>query len=179
MSIGTKIKELRTMKNLSLADLAKLTGFTRSFLSQIENDKASPSIASFVKIANALGVVPSQLFFEDRREEKIIVRKKDREVFTNEKSRVRFERLVFRTPDKKIEPVLITLEPGGYSGLYQADGQEFAIITRGKVELTLGNTTYVLKEGDSVYFEASLPHSWKNIHRGKSTGLWVGTIPYL
>lgn len=178
MKMGSKIKELRKIKGLTLADLAQLTGFTRSFLSQVENDKTSPSIASLIKIANALGVIPSQLFFEERGEEKIIVRKKDREIFLNEKSRVRFERLALRTPNKKIEPVLVTIEPGGFSGLYQAEGLEFAILMKGKVELTLGNKAYILDKGDSVYFEASLPHSWKNIFKGKSIGLWVGTVPY-
>ena len=179
MKMGSKIKELRKIKGFTLADLAQLTGFTRSFLSQIENDKTSPSIASLVKIANALGVVASQLFFDDKGEEKIIVRKNDREIFTNEKSKVRFERLVLRTPDKKIEPVLVTMEPGGFSGLYQADGQEFAILIKGKIELTLGSKAYVLNEGDSVYFDSSVPHSWKNVYKGKSVGLWVGTVPYL
>ena len=178
MNLGSKIKELRNNKSLSLADLSKLTGFTRSFLSQIENEKASPSIASLVKIANALGVIPSQLFFDDVSEEEIIVRKKDREVFTNAKSRVRFERLVLRSPDKKIEPVFVEMEAGGFSGTYQTAGHEFAVILKGKVELTLADKTYLLEDGDSVYFDSTITHSWKNVCKGKSIGFWVGTTPY-
>jgi transcriptional regulator with XRE-family HTH domain len=178
MSIGNKVKELRKKRGLSLAELSQLTGFTRSFLSQVENEKTTPSIASLIKIANALGVVASQLFFEEGSEEKIVIRKKDREVFTNKKSRVRFERLVLRTPEKRIEPVLVHMEPRGFTGVYQANGHEFGILLKGKIELTLGGKTYVLEEGDSVYFDATTPHSWRNIYRGKSIGLWVGTSPY-
>ena len=178
MNLGVKIKELRTKRGLSLSALSKMTGFTRSFISQIENEKTSPSIASLIKIADALNVKISELFLEDTPDEKILIRKKDREIFYNKRSKVKFEMLAPRIPDRKIQPVLAYIEPGGSSGTYQGKGFEFGILLKGKSELTIGDKKYLLEEGDSVYFDSSIPHCWKNISKEESIALWVGSSSY-
>jgi len=82
-------------------------------------------------------------------------------------------------PNKQMEPLLFRMSPDSTSGkeTYKHFGQEFVLVIKGMIEITLNDTRYVLKKGDSMYFNSSVPHSFRNINKGESEAVWVVTPP--
>ena len=82
-------------------------------------------------------------------------------------------------PNKQMEPLLFEFNENAHTGevSYKHFGQEFIIILKGSIEVTLNKKTYLLKKGDTLYFNSHIPHFFKNVYKGKSEGLWVITPP--
>ena len=157
--LGTKLKVVRKERNYSLEELAKRTGFSKSFLSQIENGKNSPSIASLKKITEALGISIGELFEEDRGDQVYIQRKAERHPMEGIKDKVIFEFVSSRVANRKMEPLFFSLLPGGGSeGEYSHDGEEFLYIMAGTADLILDDERLTLEAGDCIYFDSSLRH---------------------
>ncbi len=173
-SLGETLRRLRGRAQLSLRSLAEQTGFSASFLSQVENGQASPSIASMERIAAALGVTMGQVFdgVEQRSPIPAVVRAGDRVTLTSEWSKGKIESLGAASTGARLEPVLLTLASGGKSGTrpYSSAREEFALILEGSVVLTLeeqgpGGTPeqeYVLQSGDAVTIRAGIGRRWQN-----------------
>lgn len=181
IGIGNKIRALRIRKNLRLKELAKRSGFTESFISKVEREGCAPSLASLKKILAVLGTDLGH-FFDDRETKfipDIVVRKGERKEFLAEKSGIKLELLVSDVRDKKMEPLLVDTKVGGHSGSgeYSHAGEEFDFVLKGKVELLLGENKYILTKGDSVYFDASISHHWRNTGDIESTILRVVSPP--
>jgi quercetin dioxygenase-like cupin family protein len=152
---------------MSLRALAARTDFSPSFMSQVENGLVSPSIASMEKIANALGVSLGEFFAAAAEGEAgLIVRVADRLQMPSLWSHGRIEALAPMT-GRRLEPVLITLEPGGRSGKhpYAHDTEEFAYVLEGEPTLTLGPEEHVLHAGDAVTIRAQELRRWENRSR--------------
>lgn len=177
MTLGEKLKHIRTARALSLEDLAKKTSLTRSFLSQIEKNRTSPSISSLIKIANSLGVRIGDLFLEEKSMENYIIRENGRESYAFEKNKIKVEHLAPRKKDLKFEPMLIHLGVGGTSGKISAPEAYFCFVLEGKVELSIGEEVHVLTKGDSIYLDTSLEHTWKNIGETEAVGFSVNAMP--
>jgi XRE family transcriptional regulator, regulator of sulfur utilization len=162
VDLGGTIRRLREGQGLSLRTLASRTGFSASFLSQVENGQASPSIASMERIASALGVTLAQ-FFHGAEAAPTIVRADTRVQLTSEWSKARIEGLAGDSTGR-LDAVLITIEPGGMSGKhpYLPAREEFAIVLDGTVVLTLGSTDHVLNTGDAVTILAGVARRWQN-----------------
>ena len=176
--LGEKLKAVRKERAYSLEDLARLTGFSKSFLSQIENGKNSPSIASLKKITAALAISIGELFDEDRGEQVYIQRKADRRPLEGVKDKVIFEFVSSRVANRKMEPLFFSLLPGGESeGEYCHDGEEFGTVLEGTLHFQIAGKEHVLEAGDSIYFSSSLPHRWRNEGPGLMRALWVITPP--
>jgi transcriptional regulator with XRE-family HTH domain len=177
MTLGEKLKSIRTARALSLEDLAKKTNLTRSFLSQIEKNKTSPSISSLIRIAAALEVSMGDLFLEEKNRENYIIHENEREAYVVEKDKVRVELLAPRRKDIKFEPMLVHFGIGGKTGLISAGGVLFCLVLQGKVELTIGGEVHVLTKGDSIYLDSPPEHVWKNIGKTEVISFAVGISP--
>lgn len=156
--LGEKIRRKRMEKNLSLKDLAASTDLTASFLSQVERDLAEPSITSLRKIADALEV-PIFYFLLDNGNTSPVVRRGERKILKFPDTHVVFELL---SPDlnRQMEIVMGRLEVGAAScdEPLSHPGEEFIYVIQGKMEITIGEETYVLDESDSIYYFAAIPH---------------------
>ena len=184
--LGEKIKQIRLTKQLSLRDLAKHTGLTRSFLSQVERGISAPSIASMEKIAYALNTELSYFFKENFPQKFSIFRKKRKKIFLQKDTKISCEVLISDLLDIAMVPLLFTLNRGAEIGeerLGHYKKERFMLIQEGKVELTCNKEDkkkFVLEEGDSLYCKCECPcKKMENIGNKKAVILWVVRPPLL
>lgn len=168
--IAQRIKDLRTQRNLTLADLAKSTGFSKGLLSKIENNQVSPPIATLSTISKSLGVRIGYFFKEDESEKRAVVfTKRDKGipvVQDGSKFGYTYEALALDKVDKLMEPFLLTVKHGDKADYFQHKGDEFIYMVKGKMRFEIGSENYVLEEGDSLYFDASIPHKPIVLNKG-------------
>lgn len=177
VTLGEKLRKIRTAKKFSLGELAQKTNLTRSFLSQIEKNKASPSVSSLIKIANALEVRIGDLFLEEKTLDNHIIHENERETYVVEKDKVRVELLAPRRKDIKFEPMLVHFGIGGITDVISTTGVYFCIVLQGKLELTIGREVHVLTKGDSIYLDSPTERVWKNIGETEVVSFAVGIPP--
>ncbi len=177
-SLGMRIRSLREARGQSLKQLAGATGLTQSFLSQVERDLTSPSVASLRKIAEALGTSVAT-FFTGGPPNGRVVRKDARAVLIHPKRRWR-DSLLTPTTNGKLQVIYTEIEPGGGSGdeAYSHDSdEECVVVLRGKLDFWVGDEHYKLDAGDAITFESRLPHKNRNPGPTKTHVLWVITPP--
>jgi transcriptional regulator with XRE-family HTH domain len=164
--LGQAVRRLREARGLSLRAVAEKAGFSASFLSQVENEQASPSIASMERIAAALGVTLGE-FFQNaaRKKSSVVVRPGAHVTLQSEWSRARMESLAGEGPAGRLQPMVVTLEPGGSSGKqpYPALREEFAMVLEGSVLLATPEGEQTLAAGDAVTIEAGGERRWQNV----------------
>jgi transcriptional regulator with XRE-family HTH domain len=173
-SMGARIRKRRLQLEMTLRDLAAASGLTKSFVSQIERDRNSPSIATLRTIAAALDV-PMFYFFQSELTTSPVVRLAERRVVTFQKTGVTYELL---TPDLQhnIEMLEMRLEPGEHTGAgpLAHDGEECAVVVDGVAEIDVAGVTYRLEAGDSIYIGALQPH--RSYNPGKKTAVMISAI---
>lgn len=177
LDLGERLRAIREEKAISLSKLAEKTGYTKSFISQVEKNRTSPSISSLLRITEALGINPQEILHREGTSEKILVKKSERDLYFHKKSKAQFEFLFTKNPKRKMEPLFLTIKPGGCSDSYSHDGEEFGTVLKGTLELTVGNETFLLEEGDCVYFNSQVEHHWKNNGPDEVVALWITTPP--
>jgi len=164
--IGEHIRRLRLRRHVSVRAFAAQTGFSPSFISQLENGQVSPSLGSLQKIAETLGVTLGEFFAATANEpdEDLIVRQSGRRRLDSTWTDAHLEALGSMTRSRKLEPVLAVFGPGGRSGkhLHSHSREEFAFVVRGCVTLTLADEDNELVAGDAVTLPAHAPHRWEN-----------------
>ncbi len=178
--LGENIKRLRQSRGYSLREFAKIVNVSNSFISQVESGKISPSLAKLKDISNALNTTIGSLIGENNNGTKsLIIREKDRKHADHLGIGINIYLLSSQDPNKQMEPLLIKMSKDASAGKkqYQHYGQEFALVLKGKCEITLNNTRYILNKGDSIYFNSSIPHSFRNISKGDTEVIWVETPP--
>ena len=179
MEIGRRFKELRKQKGLTLSQLAGRAGCSKSFLSRVENDSASPSLAMLVKIIQALGLTLHSFF--DRMEEKVtkVVRAGERHKFVTRDGHSSYELLASDISGKSMEPFWVVLESGAGSGKEPIShkGERWGIVLQGKIEVKAGDEVYLLGPGDAIYFDPSLPHGWRNPGKTRAIAITVISPP--
>lgn len=150
---------------MSVRRLARESGFSPSFMSQVERGQVSPSIASMERIAAAVGVGLGDFFTAvSDVDGGLIVRVADRQALSSGWSAADIEALSVPGPRRRLEALLITLRPGGRSGKhpYAHDREQFALVTRGRVTLTLGPDVHRLRGGDAATIRPGELHLWCN-----------------
>ncbi len=163
--IGDHIRRLRLKRHVSVRAFAAQTGFSPSFISQLENGQVSPSLGSLQKIADSLGVTLGEFFVAAANgEEALVVRPADRRRLNSTWTDAQLEALGSMARGRKLEPVLAIFGPGGKSGkhLHAHSHEEFAFVVRGRVTLALGDEENELGPGDAVTLPAQAPHRWEN-----------------
>jgi transcriptional regulator with XRE-family HTH domain len=180
LNMGSKVKELRKAKGLGLKEVSKKLGLSPSLLSQIENDKVTPSIATLFKIANFLGKKTS-FFLDDYTKERQVgshvVKKAERTILHSKNSKIRYELLNPKLNNAKVEFLEVILEKGCETGTYTHDGEEYGIVLTGKLEVILDGHQYVLGQGDSIAFDSSRPHGFRNLSGGETRVIWAISPP--
>ena len=162
--VGDIVRRLRKSRQLSVRMLADKCGFSPSFISQVELRQASPSIASTERIASALGVTLGEFFRAIDPTPPAIIRSDARPVVQSEWSRAKIEALVPFNQDSQLEPMVITIQPGGASGHkpYARQAEQLAVVLAGTVELTLEEDIHTLKRGDAAGIPTGNRHCWRN-----------------
>lgn len=178
-NIGKSIQESRKKKNLSIRDLAALTGVTASLLSQVERGLANPSINTIKIIAKTLDVPLFSFFMDFNDTKSIVVRSNGRKkVIFPENKNFTYELL---SPDLSgaIELALMKLPPHSHSSeeLMDHDGEEAAYIMDNQVELHLENQVIVLNAGDSVRIFPRMKHKWENPFENETNVIFAITPP--
>lgn len=175
MDIGAKIKRLRLSNQLTLEELANRSELTKGFLSQLERDLTSPSIATLENILEALGTNLKDFFSEDE-DEQIVFSKDD--FFENTQDDYKISYIIPNAQKNEMEPILIELKEDKKSmEIDPHDGEEFGYVIQGKVTLVNGEEEYDVKKGETFYLKGNLPHYIINKHDTLAKVIWVSTPP--
>lgn len=161
--VGELLRELREKRGLSVRTFAANAGFSPSFISQVENGQASPSIASLEKLAACLDITLAEFFQAGASRSSAVVRAGERPRLESGWSKAEIESLgAGRT--SRLEPVLITLRAGGMSGKHPHTlaRDQFIFMIAGAVTLALEDTESVLTTGDAATISAQTPYRFVN-----------------
>jgi transcriptional regulator with XRE-family HTH domain len=174
INVGQRLRELRAKRSLSIRSLAELSGLNFNTLSLIENGKTSPSVSTLQQLSMALGV-PITAFFETASVPKDVLYQKSGQRPKAEFTHGLLEDLGSGLTLGEGVPLLITLKPGADSGpnAISHTGQEFVYCLEGCLHYTVGSQVYILETGDSLIFEAHLPHRWENKSQAISRSLLI------
>ena len=175
MDIGKKLKELRRQNDLTLEDLASRCELTKGFLSQVERNLTTPSIATLQDIVEALGTTLSE-FFHEEEEKQIVFSVQD--FFENEQDEYKIEWVIPNAQKNEREPILLTLYPRCKSQeMISHHGEEFGYVLKGSVTLVRGNKKYKLKAQETFYLDGSKGHYLYNHGNTDAKVLWITTPP--
>lgn len=179
INIGEKIKELRKEKGMSIAELANKAELSPGLISQIERNMVTPSIVSLWKIAQSLQVSIGYFFDEETKDiTNPVVKKRERKRIVVSNNNAIYELL---SPDlnRKIEFLYITIKPGDYStkDFVVHEGEECGIVIKGKLMVKMKDRDFILEEGDSIYFDSTIPHRYINIGDEVCESIWAMTPP--
>lgn len=175
MDIGLKLKELRVLKGLTQEELADRTELSKGFISQLERNLTSPSIATLMDILQCLGTSPGE-FFNETPEEQIVFSKADyfEKYDTELKNEIKW--IIPNAQKNVMEPILLTLEPGGQTYPDNPhEGEEFGYILQGNVSIHIGSKTYKAKKGESFYFTPDKKHYLSS--KSGAVLVWVSSPP--
>ena len=176
MEIGEKIRQLRLQRGLTQEELAIRCELSKGFISQVERDVTSPSIATLIDILECLGTTP-QAFFTEEDKQKVVFAQGD--MF--EKDDEQYGRILWLVPNaqkNEMEPILVELKAGqATQALDPHEGEEFGYVFAGSVHLHLGSTKLRVKSGESFCFHPSTVHWISNAGRSTARVLWIATPP--
>lgn len=177
MNIGEKIKELRIQNNLTQEELANRSELSKGFISQIERDLTSPSIATLMDILECLGTNLKD-FFNDNIQEKIVFHKEDYFINEDKECNQTISWIVPNAQKNEMEPILVSIEKDGHSNIDDPHpGEEFGYILSGSVNVVLGKAKFKAKKGESFYYKANKLHYLENTGNTTATVLWISTPP--
>ena len=178
MEIGSKIKRLRVRLGLTQEELAARTELTKGFISQLERDITSPSIATLMDILETLGTNVSE-FFSDRVDDGIMVYSaEDMFIKEDEEAGVSIRWLVTNAQKNAMEPILVTLAPGASTEQQDPhEGEEFGYVLCGTVSLVCGEQKHKVRRGAAFYFRPNGVHYLTNSGKTETKVLWVSTPP--
>lgn len=170
LDIGSQVRNLRNQRNLTLQELSELTGLSKPNLSQIENNIVTPPIATLLKISTALGVQIG-IFFQKNKQDTnmVVVRKEDRYGIAKgphiSHIGYQYEPLAYPKTQKNMEPFIVHMEQREAADIVfnNHKGEEFLFVLDGDLEFRYGEECVVLHEGDSLYFDSSIPHGYRGI----------------
>ena len=177
--IGEKVRALRLRKKMALVELGRHTGLSAALLSKIERSNIYPPLPTLLRIALVFGV-GLDYFFRDETTRPVVavMRKKDRVRFPDQPDgpiSYFFESLDFNANERKFDVYLAHFQPlsAEEAPAHAHEGVEFLYLTNGKLSLTIGRHEHALSEGDAIYFDASVPHSYRRIGKSACTAVTV------
>ncbi|HUF17184.1 MAG TPA: XRE family transcriptional regulator [Thermoanaerobaculia bacterium] len=179
--IGEKVRALRLRKKMALVELGRHTGLSAALLSKIERSNIFPPLPTLLRIAMVFGVGLDYFFSDDSGRRTIsIVRKHERVRFpdtTEGRVSYFFESLDFKTNDRKLNAHYAEFQPAPEDepSPHLHSGAEFIHILSGRLALKIGRQEHLLDEGDSIYFDSSVPHSYRRHGKPKCTAVVITT----
>ncbi len=175
MEIGSKIKELRVLKGLTQEELADRSELSKGFISQLERNLTSPSIATLIDILQCLGTNIND-FFTETTDEQVVFKKGDYFKKSDTELLNTIEWIIPNAQKNMMEPILLTLSPGGSTYPDNPhEGEEFGYVLQGNITIHIGKKSYKAKKGESFYFIPDKKHYITT--STASTILWVSTPP--
>lgn len=177
-NIGPKIREFRKERQLTIQELAQKAGLSASYISQVETEKVSPSIAALKKIGAVLEVRTVDFFADELIEDPMVLPPGlwTRVLLPGWDAEVK--QMVHIVGNKRMQPFHTTVPPGGGTHEnYSHPGEEFGFVLSGTLTLKLGNEIHELKTGWAVYFSSLIPHSWENNGNEPCHLIWVVSPP--
>lgn len=179
--IGRILRLYREKTGHHQSDIAQQAGISVSMLSQIERGAVAPSIETLIQVCNVLDIDPSELFRQIGSHKPVRIHRKG-ERLRNKLGGVEYEQLMTSNhPTYQAEMFLIEVSPGkstSFSGGGH-EGAEMGYVLSGSALLTVDADEYEIHEGDSIYFNAQLPHQLKNIGRDTLKAIWSISPPHV
>jgi len=178
VDIGEKIKQLRIKMNLTQKELADRCELSKGFISQLERNLTSPSIATLTDILEALGDNLKN-FFSDSESDEIVFHKEDMFVQEDHILKHVIQWIIPNAQKNQMEPILIRLLESGRSLSHNPyEGEVFGYVMRGSINLHIGRRQFTVKKGESFYYKANAKHFIENASNNKEAEvLWVSTPP--
>ena len=175
LEIGEKIKRRRVSLGLTQEELAARVELSKGFISQVERDLTSPSIATLTDILSALGSNLAE-FFREEKDEKVVFTKE--EFIEKDSDGVLFRWLIPNAQKNMMEPILVELSPRRTTEKdVPHEGEEFGYVLAGSITIWLGNKKYRCNKGESFYFVSSKTHYIENPRDTTAKFLWVSCPP--
>jgi transcriptional regulator with XRE-family HTH domain len=182
-AIGDKLRALRLKKKMGLVELGRHTGLSAAMLSKVERGKLFPTLPTLLRIALVFSVGLEYFFSDDQKRHVVaIVRRAQRKRFPERPDgrdiSFYFESLDFAAVERKFNAYYAEFQPlqPGKARLHHHTGVEFLSVLRGKLELHIGTEDQILESGDSIYFDSSLPHSYRRVSQKPCSAIVV-TMP--
>lgn len=177
MDIGKRMKELRIQYGLTQQELADRSELTKGFISQLERNQNTPSVGTLLDIIQCLGTTPAE-FFTDEEPEQIVFKKDDFFKKVDEENKREIEWVVPNAQKDAMEPVRLTLKPGGRSDvLLPHEGEEFGYVMKGTVRINYGGKSHTVHAGETFYYKSGKKHFIENTGSREAILIWVSTPP--
>ena len=182
ITIAERIRELRKDRGWTLLQLARVTGFSKGYLSQVENAEKNPPINTLNKIAYGLGVDVAALITGEGAEKPkpfTLVRRGERKNVTPMDSHKGYiyESLAYKKADRLMDVFIVEVSPHAADDFYAHEGQEIALVLEGRQEFTYGKETMLMEPGDTAYFDSNQPHKARALDGRSCKVLVVFTNP--
>lgn len=175
--VGSRIKQARRIRGLTLKQLAIRVGCSPSALSKIENQQANPSLGMLNRICRALGMNIVTIFSNEQENSPVVTPANERRYLDTQGAR--FERMVPIGPGNKLQGHLAIINPGCYSEeVKMGEGEQVGYVVEGAIELKLDGETHLAKAGDSFFFTSTTPYSFGNPGKHIARVVWVNTPPF-
>ena len=174
-SIGSKLRDLRLKNGLTQEELADRAELSKGFISQLENDLTSPSIATLIDIITLLGSSLSKFFADDDESQLVFT---PQEYFEKDWGGEKAIWIVPTAQKNEMEPIIVELAPGESTDVdIPHEGEEFGYVLEGEVAVKVGDRESVAREGDSFYYSSDKSHCIKNVADKISKFIWVSCPP--
>ena len=178
MEIGSRIKELRILNGLTQEELADRSELSKGFISQLENDLTSPSIATLEDILQCLGTDLSQFFARQETPMQVVFRDEDYFEKVDEEQKTTTEWIIPNAQKNEMEPILVTIEPGGSTYPDNPhEGEEFGYVIEGTITVVIDEERYQAKKGESFYLTCNKPHFLENNTGRQAKAIWISSPP--
>jgi len=181
-AIGEKLRALRLKKKIGLVELGRHSGLSAAMLSKVERGKLFPTLPTLLRIALVFSVGLEYFFSNDQERHVLgIVRRAERKRFPERPDgrdiSFYFESLDFAAVERKLNAYYAEFQPllPGKARPHNHPGVEFLTVLRGRLELRIGRQDHVLDSGDSIYFDSSLPHSYRRVSRKPCAAVVITT----
>jgi transcriptional regulator with XRE-family HTH domain len=178
-NIGEKIRGLRLRKKMGLVELGQHSGLSAALLSKLERGKLFPTLPTLLRIALVFSVGLEYFFREDAKNTVSLIRKKERQRFPDKPATSDisyfFESLDFLATERKINAYYADFQPvaSDKARVHHHPGIEFLYVITGELALKVGQDEYLLDTGDSIYFDSSVPHSYRRSGKKSCDGIVV------
>ncbi|MFP3154454.1 cupin domain-containing protein [Lachnospiraceae bacterium ZAX-1] len=179
MDIGNRMKDLRILYGLTQQELADRSELSKGFISQMERNLTSPSVSTLLDIIQCLGTTPAE-FFADEEPGQIVFKMEDYFEKENEEAKTTLEWIIPNAQKNVMEPVRLTLRPGGtaFSHVHPPhEGEEFGYVLKGAIKLYYGPRSFIVKQGESFYFDSGKKHYIEVYGSRDASLIWVASPP--
>ena len=166
LNIGKQLKTARQNRNMTLDELAEVTGVSKPMLGQIERGQSSPTVTTLWKIATGMKI-PFSSFLQEQKTKYTIIDLQEQDVLSEENGAMKVYTLFKFDPIRSCEAFYIEFEPGcAHDSDKHNDGvEEYIFVIHGTLDMVLNGTRVTLREKQAIRFEANIPHSYVNPYK--------------